>query len=539
MESQELGVIAAEEHQGWALVRLVTIGKKNEIGRLLFATVTELASDRPAPAAMQRVDRFELKNGGEKLNFRRTVLAKHDAIRWYRSLQEGTVATPVPTRLEDREKYDGMPMLVSRLDDSQPWPKLGLPIREEFFGPEAEASSNPAPFIGSVPSRLHRRFGDRAGFESFLGHGDAQAFVARRMHVNLGDYREYLGSAVYIAPDPVIRQIDSFMVRSKDGYGERIVHRFVPHAGQRLDGVSITAFDKEARLLTHFETILVPADGIVELDKGTCMGQYGFVVTHERHGVLAYQPFVSFVRQMHLNIHASAAARRIVRVPLGEAENAPVVEYPAAPESSLASTSVFGEPATHSGNERVEREARIRERRADARRLGQRWFSEGSRAEAADFVQGLLRGARSSVVIADPYLSALQLGQFLYAVHGSKVGVTLLTTKLAFTPNPPRTRWGMLQAFKGSLEELQKHQKLTPRVYVIPASSLHDRFLVVDEEVWLIGNSLNALGEKASMVVRLPYPDEVIERLQGLITGTPDLDAYIGEVANAAGGSEE
>ncbi|MDY4339833.1 VPA1262 family N-terminal domain-containing protein [Xanthomonas sp. LF07-6] len=539
MKSQEQGVIAAEEHQEWAVIRLVTIGSRNEIGRLLFATVTELASDRPAPAAMRGVNRFEMKKGGEKLNFRRTVLAKHDAIRWYRSLEEGTIATPVPTRPEDREKYDGLSMRVTRLDDSQPWPNLGLPIREEFFGPEAEDSSNPAPFLGSVPSRLHRRFGDRAGFESFLGHGDAQAFVARRMHVNLGEYPEYLSSAVYIAPDPVIRQIDSFMVPPRDGYGERIVHRFVPHAGQRLDGVRITAFDKEARLLTHFETISVPADGIVELDKGTCMGQYGFVVTHERHGVLAYQPFVSFVRQMHLNMYARSATRRVVRVPLGDAENAPVIEYSAAPESSLASASVFGEPVAPSTNERVEREARMRERRAEARRLGQRWFPEGSRAEAAGFVQGLLRGARSRVVIADPYLSTLQLGQFLYAVHGSTVGVTLLTTKLAFTPNPSRTRSSMLQAFKDSLKDLQKHQKLTPRVHVIPASSLHDRFLVVDDEVWLIGNSLNALGEKASMVVRLPYPDEVIERLQGLITGTPDLDAYIGQVANATGGSEE
>lgn len=531
--------MVANEHQGWTVVRLVTVQKRREMGRLLFTTVTELAQGRPPPTGMSGVDSFTLRENGERLHFRRTVLTKDEAISWYISLGEGERLTPTPSRGEDREEWDGVRIQVPRLEDAQPWPKLGLPMREALFCQPGKLASNPAPFIGSVPGRLHRRFGDRAGCEAFLQDSDAQAFVARRMHVNLIDYQEYLGSAVYIAPDPVVRQIDHFMVPAKDGHGERIFYRFIPRPGQSLEGVRITAFDKEARLLTSFETHPVPADGILEVEKGTCMGQYGFVVTHDRHGVLAYKPPAPFLRQMNLSVRATSGNRHTVSVPSGNSTDSPRMEYQAAMGSEVASKSVLGEVRNPGANVRVAVEARKRERKDEATHDGQRWFPEGSREEAALFIRDLLRTARSRVMIADPYLATLQLGQFLYAVHGSEVSATLLTTKLAFRPTPPQARLDLVEAFKLSLQHLSGHQQLSPKVCIIPSSSLHDRFLVVDDEVWIVGSSLNSLGEKASMVVRLPNPDEVIDQLQALIAQAPDLDTYISELSSASTGLEE
>ena len=143
------------------------------------------------------------------------------------------------------------------------------------------------------------------------------------------------------------------------------------------------------------------------------------------------------------------------------------------------------------------------------------------------------------MIIADPYLASLQLGQFLYALHGSEVKATLLTTKLAFAPTPPQTRKALVEEFKLSLQHLREHQQLTPLVHIISPSSLHDRFLVVDEDVWLIGNSLNSLGEKASMVVRLPNPEEVIEQLQVLSANALDLDIYISKLPGESTGPEK
>jgi len=430
--------------------------------------------------------------------------------------------------MEDCEPLDGVPILVPRLEDDQPWPALGLPITTELFSGAGQRTIDPAPFVGSVPGRLHRRFGDRAGLEGFLKDEDAQAFVARRMHIDLFNYQEYLGSAVYIAPDPVIRQIDSFMVPAEDGRGERIIYRMVSRPGQSFEGVCITTFDKEARLLTSFKTHQLPADGILDVDKGTCMGEYGFVVTHGRHGVLAYQPSTSFLRQMNFSMRVSSGRSRRVSVPASDSPGASTMEYQAAMGSELASQSVFGEVTNPGAGVRVAIETRKREMQADAKHYGQRWFPEDSRDEAAHFVRELLRAARFRVMIADPYLGALQLGQFLYVLHGSEVNVTLLTTKLAFKPKSGETKLDLLQTFKSHLDDLRKYQQLVPEVRVISSSSLHDRFLVVDDDVWFVGNSLNSLGDKASMIVRLPNPSEVVERLLTMRSKGTSLDDYIG-----------
>ncbi|TDM05085.1 MAG: hypothetical protein C4K60_20020 [Ideonella sp. MAG2] len=346
--------MATSSLQEWAVIRLAVVQKLGCKGRLLFATVTELAQGRPAPTKMAGVDACNLANSDDRVFFRRTILSKEDAVAWYTSLAEGEKCTPVPTRPDDREGSDGVPFLVPRLIDDQPWPALGLPITEELFSRPGQQALDAAPFIGSVPGRVHRRFGHREGLDAFLLDRAAQAFVARRMHVNLSVYQEYLGSAAYIAPDPIIRQIDHFMVPAKDGRGERIIYRFVSRPGQNLEHLRLTTFDKEARLLTSFDTHQVPADGILDVAKGTCLGQYGYVVTHEHHGVLAYQPFVGFLRQMNTSIQVAPQKSVTVRVPTTSAKDAPPMEYQAAVEQEVASHSILGEVTSPGPSARVE-----------------------------------------------------------------------------------------------------------------------------------------------------------------------------------------
>ncbi|WZB72107.1 VPA1262 family N-terminal domain-containing protein [Achromobacter xylosoxidans] len=195
-----------------------------------------------------------------------------------------------------------------------------------------------------------------------------------------------------------------------------------------------------------------------------------------------------------------------------------------------------GEVTSPDPGARVAAEARKRERIALAKQYGQRWFRDNSREEAADFVRGLLRAARFRVVLVDPYLGALQLGQFLYVIYGSEVNVTLLTTALAFEATATASRKSQLQDFSKHLANLKDIQRLEPEVRVVPASKLHDRFMVVDNEVWFVGNSLNSLGVKASMIVRLPNPDEVIDRLEVLRLDAPSLANYIDEVGRSVSG---
>lgn len=306
------------------------------------------------------------------------------------------------------------------------------------------------------------------------------------------------------------------MIPASADRGERIFYRFVPRAGESLAGLMITIFDEQTHLLTDFSTQNIPADGILDIDKGDCIGTYGYVVTHQQHGVLAYSPPYPFLRQVNFSMHIGTQESKKVSAPIGESANSPRMEYPAAQRSTLASQSLMGDgPRIPNVNARIAIAAARREKIANAKQYSQRWFPGGSREEAMRFIQSELRRAKYRVMIADPYLAGLQLGQFLYAVNPETISVTLLSSVLAFKSKGQRP--SKTDDLSQRLIQLERDAKVTAKVYVLQSSILHDRFLVIDDTVCFLGNSLNTLGDKASLIIKLPNPDEIIDQLEDML----------------------
>jgi hypothetical protein len=509
-----------------AIVRIATLQKqRGQAGRLLFATLSLLPRGRPLPPPREGLDQCPVGKTGETVFFRCLLMTAQDAVDWYRALGSGDDKSPIPSRSEEcNSKYDGIKIEISTLTDDPTWPYLGLPIGEGLFA-HPSGHSHPAPFIGNTSARIHRRVGSQEGFDLMCADDKAVAFVARRLHIDLRLYSEYLGSIALVAPDPVLTQIDHFMIPASTDRGERIFYRFVPRAGESLDGLKLTTFDEQNYLLTDFNTQDIPADGILDIDKGDCIGTYGYVVTHQEHGVLAYSPPYPFLRQIELNMNPVLGRGITVSVPTGESVSSPRMEYQASQHSPFATRSLKGDgPRIPNVNARVAIAALHREKLANAKQYGQRWFPDGSREEAMRFVQGELRRAKSRVMIADPYLAGLQLGQFLYAVNPETIAVTLLTSGLAFKSK--EQEFSKTDDFSQRLTQLAKEAKVTAKAYVLQSSILHDRFLVIDDAVWFLGNSLNTLGDKASLIVKVPNPDEVIDQLEGMLNHAIFFDDY-------------
>lgn len=513
--------------QEWAVIRLATIGKKREASRLLFATVTVLNQGRPVPAAIDKLDYLDIKKSKETIYFRKVIQSKEDAEKWYRSLGSNNNLTPVPTRTTDRnKKYDGIPFDVSKLQDDRPWPKLGLPLQQDLFTHNKNYFTNPAPFIGNIPARLHRRIGSKEGFDGFIQDKKAVTFIKRRLHIDLEQYHEYLGGAVYLSPDPVIKQIDNFMVPAKGEHGERIIYRFIPYPGQTLQKLKLTEFSVENELLTNFDTYRILDNNILTIDKGICGGLYGFIINHDDYGVLAYQPPSGFLRQINTEISIQSDKNLIVQVPTGSAKKAPQIEYQTPPPLGLVSQSILGDAYSSDVDSRVKHASYQRKIMAEAKYYGQHWFPENSRKDTIEFIHDLIRPAQSRVIIADPFFEALQIFQFLYVIHAPNISIKIYTTKQAWETGQKDKNDDPIKKFQDALDKLYKHRRLSPEVRVLSLNKLHDRFLIVDDNVWFVGNSFNSIGDKASMIVRLPNPYEVIERLDEITKDSQSLDEY-------------
>jgi hypothetical protein len=70
-------------------------------------------------------------------------------------------------------------------------------------------------------------------------------------------------------------------------------------------------------------------------------------------------------------------------------------------------------------------------------------------------------------------------------------------------------------------------QNVTALVLIGKNPPLHDRFLVIDHVVWFLGNSLNALGERASLILQVPDGEPILERLNRMKSQAIPFDKYL------------
>lgn len=145
-----------------------------------------------------------------------------------------------------------------------------------------------------------------------------------------------------------------------------------------------------------------------------------------------------------------------------------------------------------------------------AQQLEQHWFA-GDPDAARDFVRSLIQPARDQVLIADPYLGGVEVQRYALAVALAGVPVRLLTTRDGFGKGSFSetvlekniARWRATEPWLGQID-----------LRVMERDELHDRFLRVDGRLYTLGNSLNKLGDKGSLVMRIPDPAPIFDELE-------------------------
>ena len=105
-------------------------------------------------------------------------------------------------------------------------------------------------------------------------------------------------------------------------------------------------------------------------------------------------------------------------------------------------------------------------------------FFEGQIFDAYQFVCGLVRQAKKSIVLIDNYVDETVLT--LLDKRESGVNATIYTQHLS----------QQLQL------DIARHNAQYPPIEVKPFNRAHDRFLLIDEEVYHIGASIKDLGKK-------------------------------------------
>ena len=125
-----------------------------------------------------------------------------------------------------------------------------------------------------------------------------------------------------------------------------------------------------------------------------------------------------------------------------------------------------------------------------------RYLFEGQIFDAYVFASNLIKSAQKTIVLIDNYIDENTL--MMLSKRNEKVEATVYTAKLT----------------KQLQLDLQRHNAEYPAIAIHEYKQSHDRFLIIDSEVFHIGASLKDLGKKWFAFSKLHFsPQELIERM--------------------------
>lgn len=124
-------------------------------------------------------------------------------------------------------------------------------------------------------------------------------------------------------------------------------------------------------------------------------------------------------------------------------------------------------------------------------------FFEGQIFDAYTFAANLIKSAKESITLIDNYIDESTL--MMLSKRSKGATAIIYTAKLS----------------KSLLLDLEKHNAEYSPVTIREYKQSHDRFLIIDSEVYHIGASLKDLGKKWFAFSRLHFPpQELIGRIQ-------------------------
>jgi len=481
---------------------------------LLFAFVELLPSEVPVP-----IDDYDPKApdcsrrlGSESnhyIHIRHVVMPARQATAWYLDCRRGHAVMP-PVDSVDR------PLLtIAELGEEPQWPSLVSNMDESDIIPFC-------PQWIHCPRTHHLLPVADFNFGRLWSQDErerALEWLAGRLHFDLRDYPEYWGSVHLVAPNPVYRKLDS-RLQPRTPPAESVLLRFQPRAGKSLNDIEISFVEQDSWGTTALRSTRVSGPLLrVNLDRE--VNAVAWNVCSAKRGTIEVSgnPHV-FLKSIHMNVSVAQAA-----VIQGGGESYAVVR------SGKPDDIIIGKPSNVApGRSRMLGAYFERKRRRIAQDHMQRWFS-GQKEEARDLLRSLIHEANSQVLLIDPYFRAQELTEFALAVGRTDISIRILSSsKVLKQPvakgSPIRAGEQLLTTVRrlGTLEGMNPFEV---RVMGGDSPDIHDRFLVLDQRIWLLGSSLHDFGSRGTMMVALPDPTPVRQDLLAAWFQSETLEMWI------------
>jgi hypothetical protein len=503
--------------EDYALGEVTTVYLRRRSERWLLMAVVELLPPfvEPRSAAPSRDDAscVRLQGGELELNLRRSGVPVSRALEWYQAARAAAGNVELLQAPEDVEKGRRAPVVNAGPFDEEPPPPLFAYEHLNFWPTQ--------PLWGDRPGGSRWRWATpRANALPPLSdaqRAQASKWLLERVLVDPFSRPALLGSVHLRLPNPLLRA-----VRERLSNGRQLMLEVTPYPGRSLETLTLQLIDhRPMGPVAVWTTPLRSPRTLLELPSEPHMLQ-----THiwcERRGLLYSTEPTPFIGSIQIGMNL-VTGRRQVSVPTrAKGRSAVSYEVPMVHHQPIH----VGEGV--SGALKYVLEDKEFERgRLDAERSGQRLFNDETDA-AVTFVRQLIGRATTSARIVDPYFGLADLMSFGLANATTGVTVQVLTSaEYLRKKDDEGSENGAL--LLGAVESIRRQgARVEIRVGLGARAPIHDRFLMLDSEVWLLGSSLNEFGSRGTMAVKVPHPPPVLAMLDAEWQAADPLEKFVSD----------
>ena len=494
-----------ENDYGFAIIHLLWYIHKDHGRNLVFGMVECYPAEFTFSSEINEQD-GKFKDGC-RLYYIRIKKTIRDALEWYKSCRTNVFITMD----WDKDKAGKSKVIhCGEMLEMPQWPNFVLSNIN---------SDQRAPFIAEEwgTARIHHLFPKihKEYLVNFINHANTGKWINERLLWDINQFEELIGSLHLVLPNPLYRSMSQRLIPGANGEVDRVKVHFTPRQGKVLSGIEMLSAER-----LHFGIagghITQVNENNFSLQLAGKSEEFASIVRCPERGILEYTSFGSFIRGFNIKMHI-ANAKKIVTIPDSqESYMVPMFESVDSIISEENDSSEL-ELGRKLGNVRA-----LRNRKDLANRFGQKLFCQNPK-EAEEFIRELIGKARKRVIIIDPYFSTIELFKFAFAVTSGEVNLQIITSALVLREKsrlPVYNEKKTSTPEKGEefFEQIRSSDKISVGVMTGDQPLIHDRFLIVDDEVWLSGNSLHTLGERASMIIRVPDPEEILDLIEKTIS---------------------
>jgi len=433
--------------------------------------------------------RISLGKRGGSLLVHRWTLTVREGIEWYRACLGGSMQVPGtrgPTLVQ-----------LGQLGEDPPWPHLVAEV--EKFWPHSQ-------FWGDRcgGSRWHRMLPLRpVEVASGWGASDyekARQFLKAEIHVDLLSRSVLLGSCHLRLPNPVYRRLHQ---RVGDDW-RSIIFEVDPHPNQPVGALELTLWNRRGWGATAVRQVPLQAGAnLVAMPEG--VEQVAHAVCSEGRGLLEQSEVAGFIASINMKMNYVTERRQVEEPQSAQGHSTGyTVDIIGHTEEIEAGTPRPVQALSRLADDEDQQSAR----KAWAQ-VSFRWFDGDSRG-GAQAIRDIIGSATRRVDLLDPYFGRSDLRRFALATTRHGLPLRVLTSadycSGGVDPELKMERGVSLAQTLDSVRASDPRLNIEIKVMAGSKSPVHDRFLLVDDTVWVLGASLNEFGSRGSLLMRLPAP---------------------------------